>query len=97
MTVPIFWPTEHYFEPIGTTSASCLTRDLPPEASANILLLNCTDCRNVLFTVFCEPVDCECLTFFVGSGLWLMCTLAAQRRLDFTCSDIDPGILGQSP
>ncbi|KAI0767487.1 hypothetical protein C8Q74DRAFT_961277 [Fomes fomentarius] len=75
MTVPIFWPVEYYYEPIGSTAASCLTRDLPPEASANILLLNCTDCRNVLFTAFCESTN-------------------PQRNLDFTCSDIDPGILG---
>ncbi|KAI0752637.1 hypothetical protein C8Q80DRAFT_467165 [Daedaleopsis nitida] len=77
MTGPLVWPAEFYYEPIGNTSAICLTRDLPPEAPANILVLNSTDCRNVLFTVHCELVD-------------------SRRKLDFTCSDVDPGNLARA-
>ncbi|KAI0752649.1 hypothetical protein C8Q80DRAFT_467409 [Daedaleopsis nitida] len=77
MTVPLVWPAEFYYDPIGNTSATCLTRDLPPEAPANILVLNSTDCRNVLFTVHCELVD-------------------SRRKLDFTCSDVDPGNLARA-
>ncbi|KAI0719841.1 hypothetical protein C8T65DRAFT_802415 [Cerioporus squamosus] len=57
MSCPVFWPTERSFDPIGNTSAVSLTRDLPPEVDADILLLNCNDCRNVLFTVFCEHAN----------------------------------------
>ncbi len=91
MTAPIFWPVDFYYEPIGSTAASCLTRDLPPEASANILtapiaatffLLHFASLRTVSKAVpHSSTVDCEA-------------TYAAQRNLDFTCSDVDPGILG---
>lgn len=55
MAHPLFWPGQYYFYPIGNTSAVSLTRDLPPEEPANILLLGCGDPRNVLYTIFCEP------------------------------------------
>ncbi|PIL27077.1 hypothetical protein GSI_10216 [Ganoderma sinense ZZ0214-1] len=44
----------YQFYPIGNTTAVSLTRDLPPDVHANILLLPCGDPRNVLYTVFCE-------------------------------------------
>ncbi|RPD61734.1 hypothetical protein L226DRAFT_485113 [Lentinus tigrinus ALCF2SS1-7] len=77
MSCPVYWPTERYFDPIGNTSAVSLTRDLSPEVDADVLLLNCNDCRNVLFTVFCEQPNTE-------------------RKLDFTCSDVDPAILARA-
>ncbi|KDQ54528.1 hypothetical protein JAAARDRAFT_135381 [Jaapia argillacea MUCL 33604] len=55
MAHPLFWPGQYYFYPIGNTSAVSLTRDLPPEAPADILLLGCGDARNILYTIFCEP------------------------------------------
>ncbi|TBU40602.1 hypothetical protein BD309DRAFT_967143 [Dichomitus squalens] len=57
MALSLFWPGKYFFYPIGNTSAVCLTRDIPPETSANILLLACGDPRNVLYTIFCETPD----------------------------------------
>ncbi|KAF9066737.1 hypothetical protein BDP27DRAFT_985080 [Rhodocollybia butyracea] len=54
MSKPLYWPGEHYFYPTGNTPAVSLTRDLPPETSANILLLGCGDPRNILFTIYNE-------------------------------------------
>ncbi|RMD41817.1 hypothetical protein DV735_g3339, partial [Chaetothyriales sp. CBS 134920] len=43
--------TYTYFYPIGSSPAVCLTRHLPPEQDADILLLGCGDARNILFTL----------------------------------------------
>ncbi|KAI0642476.1 hypothetical protein C8Q79DRAFT_1002903 [Trametes meyenii] len=74
MAHPLVWPGKYFFYPIGNTSAVCLTRDLPPEEDASILLLGCGDPRHILYTIFSEPDH-------------------SSRYLDFTCCDIDPGIL----
>ncbi|KDQ10031.1 hypothetical protein BOTBODRAFT_190794 [Botryobasidium botryosum FD-172 SS1] len=78
MAHPLYWPGKYFFYPIGNTSAVCLTRDLAPEETANILLLGCGDPRNVLYTIFSEPRD------------------IANRTLDFTCCDIEPGVLARN-
>ncbi|KAL1946437.1 hypothetical protein VTO73DRAFT_15564 [Trametes versicolor] len=54
MASPLYWPGKYYFYPIGNTAAVSLTRDLPPDVPAKILLLPCGDTRNVLYTIFCE-------------------------------------------
>ncbi|KAI0739277.1 hypothetical protein C8Q80DRAFT_1222392 [Daedaleopsis nitida] len=54
MASPLVLPGKYFFYPLGNTSAVCLTRDISPDASADILLIPCGDPRNVLFTVFCE-------------------------------------------
>ncbi|KAI0708689.1 hypothetical protein C8Q76DRAFT_859847 [Earliella scabrosa] len=77
MSTPTWWPEDHLFEPIGNTPAICLTRDIPPEAPADILLLNARDCRHILFTVHNELAQ-------------------MRRKLDFTCSDTDPGIIARA-
>ncbi|KAI0682716.1 hypothetical protein C8T65DRAFT_750161 [Cerioporus squamosus] len=55
MSHTFFWPGQYYFYPIGNTPAVCLTRDIPPEEDATILLLGCGDPRHVLYTIFTEP------------------------------------------
>ncbi|KZV65492.1 hypothetical protein PENSPDRAFT_586778 [Peniophora sp. CONT] len=55
MAHSLHWPSRYYYYPIGNTSAVHLTRDIAPDASANLLLLGCGDPRNVLYTVYCEP------------------------------------------
>ncbi|KZT03168.1 uncharacterized protein LAESUDRAFT_744706 [Laetiporus sulphureus 93-53] len=55
MAHPLVWPGRYYFYPIGNTPSVCLTRDMPPEEDAHILLLGCGDPRNVLYTVYNEP------------------------------------------
>ncbi|KZP03217.1 hypothetical protein FIBSPDRAFT_1055412, partial [Athelia psychrophila] len=55
MATPLYWPGKYFFYPIGNTSAVCLTRDLPPEEPANILLLGCGDPRSILYTMYSEP------------------------------------------
>jgi hypothetical protein len=54
-----------FFYPIGNTPAVCLTRDIPREIPAKILLLGCGDVRNVLYTCYVErttarPLDITC-------------------------------------
>ncbi|KAI0630923.1 hypothetical protein C8Q77DRAFT_1062112 [Trametes polyzona] len=63
MSHPLVWPGSYFFYPIGNTSAVCLTRDLPSEEDADILLLGCGDPRHVLYTVFSELETCEKLDF----------------------------------
>ncbi|QDS76084.1 hypothetical protein FKW77_006109 [Venturia effusa] len=43
-----------FFYPIGNTPAVCLTRDIPRELPAKILLLGCGDVRNVLYTCYVD-------------------------------------------
>ncbi|EPQ57649.1 hypothetical protein GLOTRDRAFT_38812 [Gloeophyllum trabeum ATCC 11539] len=52
MSLPLYWVTKRFFYPIGNTAAVCLTRDLPPGQSADVLLLGCGDARNVLYTIY---------------------------------------------
>ncbi len=59
MAHPLVWPGKYFFYPIGNTPAVCLTRDLAPEESADVVLLGCGDPRHVLYTVFSEPDGCE--------------------------------------
>ncbi|KAI1792266.1 hypothetical protein LXA43DRAFT_1082213 [Ganoderma leucocontextum] len=54
MASPLYFSGLYPFYPIGNTTAVCLTRDLPPDVPANILLLPCGDPRNILYTVFSE-------------------------------------------
>ncbi|EPQ57659.1 hypothetical protein GLOTRDRAFT_128016 [Gloeophyllum trabeum ATCC 11539] len=54
MSAPLIWPTKRFFYPIGNTPAVCLTQDLPPGQSADVLLLGCGDVRNVLYTVYAD-------------------------------------------
>jgi hypothetical protein len=46
--------TTVFFYPLGNTPATCLTQDLLPEQSADILLLGCGDARNILFTTYMD-------------------------------------------
>ncbi|TBU65167.1 hypothetical protein BD310DRAFT_866887 [Dichomitus squalens] len=73
MAHPFFWPGKYFFYPIGNTSAVCLTRDLPPEEHADILILGCGDPRHILYTIFSEPakaaprqLDFTCVDFEPG-------------------------------
>ena len=59
MAHPLVWQGKYYLYAIGNTSAVCLTRDIPPEEPANILLLGCGDPRNVLYTIFSESQNGE--------------------------------------
>ena len=96
MSSPLFWPTEKLFEPIGPTAANCLTRNLPPDVPASILALNVADCRDVLFSVFCEGSACELTVVLDMHRLSHLMNSAVSRKLDFTCSDYDPGTIGMS-
>ena len=50
----VIWPKMVFFYPIGNTPAVCLTSELPPEQSADILLLGCGDVRNILYTTYAD-------------------------------------------
>ncbi|OJT01820.1 hypothetical protein TRAPUB_7727 [Trametes pubescens] len=100
MSHPLVWPTKYFFYAIGNTAAVCLTRNLPPEEHADILLLGCGDPRHVLYTVFSESDDCEFPVVnephpkLVISDQLSVSTVS--RKLDFTCCDIDPSVLARN-
>ncbi|EGN92847.1 hypothetical protein SERLA73DRAFT_172514 [Serpula lacrymans var. lacrymans S7.3] len=77
MSHPCLWLGGTYFYPIGNTSAVCLTRDLPPEENATVLLLGCGDPRNILYTIYASGAD----------------TGSLSRNLDFTCCDAEGAYL----
>jgi hypothetical protein len=54
MAHPLLWPPKTFFYPVGNTSAVCLTQDLAPEQTADVLLLGCGDPRNILYTVYSD-------------------------------------------
>lgn len=54
MYAPVVTDIVTYFYPVGNTSAVHLTRNLPIEEPADVLLLGCGDIRNVLFTVYTD-------------------------------------------
>lgn len=54
MYQPLTWPFKYFFYPVGNTSATCLTQDLPVEQAADVLLLGCGDPRNILYTVYAD-------------------------------------------
>jgi hypothetical protein len=54
MYAPVVADIVTFFYPIGNTPAVQLTRDLPREQPADILLLGCGDVRNILFTVYAD-------------------------------------------
>ena len=54
MALPLIWPGKYFFYPIGNIAAVDLTRDIPPDVPANILLLPVGDPRNILYTVSCQ-------------------------------------------
>lgn len=54
MATPVIVDIVTYYYPVGNTSAVHLTRNLPPEQTAQILLLGCGDIRNIVFTVYMD-------------------------------------------
>ena len=54
MYAPVVTDIVTYFYPVGNISAVHLTRNLPIEEPADVLLLGCGDIRNVLFTVYTD-------------------------------------------
>jgi hypothetical protein len=97
MSHPLFWLSKLFFYPIGNTGATSLTQDLSPEQSADILLLGCGDPRNILFTLYSDVT--------VNSGMAIFATpsrlatdlrfTTVPRKMDITCCDIEPAILGR--
>ncbi|GJE85083.1 DUF4470 and zf-MYND domain-containing protein [Phanerochaete sordida] len=80
MSHSVCWPTKIDFYPIGNTSPTNLLQHIPPENDACILLLGCGDPRNILYTLYESGGN----------------PASAERRLDFTCCDIEPGILARN-
>jgi len=54
MATPVMVDIITFFYPVGNTSAVHLTRNLPREQTARILLLGCGDIRNIVFTVYMD-------------------------------------------
>jgi hypothetical protein len=79
---------------VEDTPAVCLTQNLPPEKDANLFLLGCGDIRNILFTAYS------------GAGISqyhppqthgrYTDNLSHERKLDFTCCDLEPEIIARN-
>ncbi|QRV93410.1 MYND Zn-finger protein [Ceratobasidium sp. AG-Ba] len=57
MSHPLHWSGKSHFYPIGNTPPVCLTQDLSPDQSADILLLGCGDPHHILFTLYADLVS----------------------------------------
>ncbi|KDQ58082.1 hypothetical protein JAAARDRAFT_129471 [Jaapia argillacea MUCL 33604] len=88
MAHTLVWRSKYHFYPIGNTSAVSLTRDLPAQEAANILLLGCGDPRSVLYTIASEgsnsgrALDFTCCDFdpAVLARNVLLLTMAADDQ-----------------
>jgi hypothetical protein len=79
---------------VEDTPAVCLTQNVPPEKDANLLLLGCGDIRNILFIAYS------------GAGISqyhppqtrgrYTDKLSDERKLDFTCCDLEPEIIARN-
>lgn len=95
MAHPVLWPKNTFFYPIGNTSAISLTETLPPEEPGTILLLGCGDPRSILFTVHSETtLSTSLLDRCCFTHLHKLHQSTGQRKLDFTCCDAEPAVLG---
>jgi hypothetical protein len=78
----------------GNTPAVCLTQSIPPEEDANLLLLDCGDIKNMLFTAYSGAGISE----YRPSSRHLH--YANQRtespKLDFTCCDLEAEIIARN-
>jgi hypothetical protein len=88
MQFPIYATPLTKFSPLRGLPAISLTQDLPPGLDADVLVLGCGDVRNILFTFWCEEDNGEHqLKILIKSS-------GSPRRLDITCCDIEPAIIG---
>ena len=92
MARPVLWPKKSFFYPIGNTAPSCFTRELAPEAAADILLLGCGDPRSILYTIHSDHGLRK--SVFPCSYIYADQASEVGRKLDFTCCDAEPAILG---
>ncbi|KAG9120251.1 hypothetical protein FRC07_004331 [Ceratobasidium sp. 392] len=76
MSHPLYWSSKTHFYPIGNTPPVCLTQDLSPEQSADILLLGCGDPRHILFTLYAD------LTVSSTRNVVLLTLLADNESVD---------------
>ena len=72
-------------EPLRSTPPVNLTQDLPPEHHADILLLECGDARNILFTTYMDPrrpldVTCSDEDPVIIARNILLCTLLLDDK-----------------
>ncbi len=98
MAHPLLWPRKHFYYPIGNTAPICLTQDLGPEQSVDILLLGCGDPRHILFTIYSSGLaSAKCMLSFTVKdfpdagmikylGLWTS-LVAIMNRLFWVSED----------
>jgi hypothetical protein len=78
----------------GNTPAVCLTQSIPPEEDANLLLLGCGDIRNILYTAYNGTGISE----YRPSPRHLHDAnqRTDNRKLDFTCCDLEAEIIARN-
>ncbi|PPR04635.1 hypothetical protein CVT24_011853 [Panaeolus cyanescens] len=82
MAHPAIYPKKTFFYPVGNTPAISLTKHLPPEENADILLLGCGDARHIIYTVHSEMSSIS--------------TNRDCRMVDVTCCDWEPATLARN-
>ncbi|KAH7337326.1 hypothetical protein B0J17DRAFT_769468 [Rhizoctonia solani] len=98
MSFPLCWPhSVPHFHSLGGSPAISLTQDLSPEKpNVDILILQCNNVYNLLFTLYMDV--------FAGPGTrFLFNTLTmtwpvdlGPRKLDVTCSDEEPAVIARN-
>ncbi len=97
MAQPTLWPKKTFFYPVGNTTPCCFTQELAPEQNADVLLLACGDPRSILFTVHTQPsIGEDFYLFYVSVICLITIVLQGDRKLDFTCCDWEPAVIGMS-
>lgn len=90
---PTYLPTKAYFYATGNTPAVDLLDSIPPQDDGRVLILGCGDPRNILHSVYTrgDPGK-ETSSLLLNHSLinrW-----EGDRRLDVTCCDIEPAVIG---
>lgn len=94
--IPSCLPVVNPFYAVGNTPAVSLTRCLPQDVDASILLLGCGDVRHILYTAYTEKGLREYLLPWIASHRSSANRETALRKLDITCCDIDDAIIARN-
>jgi hypothetical protein len=78
---PVFANHVTQFYALGNTPAVDLTRGLPRDLDADILLLGCGDVRNILYTTYSQNEQSKYRIRTRSSSTWLTTTSISAARL----------------
>lgn len=82
--------------PLGSAIPVSLVRDIPFDQDAAVLLLGRGSPKDILYTVYLDQRNAVSCKFWIRIQ-WTTLKAdpyPASRKLDFTCCDVEPAILG---